>query len=144
MPEVIRNAAGRPVLRKHRLKKSEVYAAYDLSKDDISCLLPIDDVGTVCGCKPSPSGGTTNLWDHLYRKHRNVWQQLMKEAGKLSAVGEAELKLVAETMAKRAEDSKVLVELPALPAEVKAIMDRLCAEWIVDANMHACDASHAL
>ena len=56
--DVIHNAAGRPVLRKHERKKS-VRCLYDLSKDEITCLLPIDDKSTVCGCKPFPSGGTT-------------------------------------------------------------------------------------
>ena len=31
-----------------------------------TCIVPIDDVGSVCGFKPSASGGTTAYWDHLY------------------------------------------------------------------------------
>ena len=140
--DVIRNAAGRPVLRMHRHKKSDMYAAYDLSKETITCLLPIDDKGNVCGCKPSNSGGTTNLWDHLYRKHRPVWLQMMKACGKLAAVGEADLKLVEEAMSQRAQDAKIMTEIPPIPARVKAVLDRISTEWIVDANMNACDANH--
>jgi len=71
------------VLPQHKRKSGVVWSAYNLSEEKPSC--------TVCGNVPSPTGGTSNYWSHLFVHHRAIWLKLKQKAGALTGSGEAEL-----------------------------------------------------
>ena len=130
------------ILPKHARKKAIVFEAYDLSVDKPCCILPsIKDSTQTCGHVPAASGGTANYWSHLHREHRAEWLRLKRKSGMLTDVGEEQLQALQSSFNKTREKSATSATKATLSAEGKEVLDRLCAEWIVDDDGDYCDAN---
>lgn len=104
----------------------------------LHCLLPLCIAGGVCGAVPSPAGGTTNYWSHLFNHHKQVWLELKQSDGALGEAGKAELGNLKAQLEKMTADSTMSHTkggefLSAkLPASAKTTLDRVTTTWIVD------------
>jgi len=94
-----------------------------------------------CGCVSSPTGGTSNYWQHLYHHHRTVWLEYKAEDGELTDVGTQELDNIRSGMRSRMHASDTCTKRPPLPPKARVALDRLLAEWIVDDDQFANAAS---
>jgi hypothetical protein len=117
------------VLQMHNRKKAAIWSVFDLSKERPSCLV---NMGTdVCGIAPSPTGGTSNYWQHLYVHHRPVWLELKERCGQLTGSGAEELASLQEMLTARAAKAETDAVFSKLPAEATRIMDRVVMDWII-------------
>jgi hypothetical protein len=114
------------VLQKHRHKASKVYEAFDLTVDKPTCkLCSKTDTHKLCGIAPAPSGGTSNYWHHLQVHHRRDFLRLKQLMGKLTVVGETELKTLRGAFAQLADNAKESATIQPLDGEAKDTMDRV-------------------
>lgn len=133
------DAWGRRCHKSHRNKKSVVFKAFDLTREGTpTCLLDLSKTledGTAVGVAPKcTGGGTTAFWQYLKTHHRDKWLELKNEEGKLSEVGAAELQQLGDFLQTVHNDTTSSTKR-VLPPEVKATMDRLCSELIVDEDL---------
>ena len=139
-------ASGSTIHSKHVRKNAAVWSAFDLTKEEPSCLLCKEHGADCCGAVTASSGGTANYWNHLRIHHRIKWLELQRVAGRLLEAGAAELSklesmLIEHHVKVGSVDSVVNT---SLPPEAKAIMDRVTVNWLIGTDQDKEEASTKL